>query len=382
MERWKRYSVYFLILLALTSIAMFVRLTYYCGCDGDPGTSKVLHAPDSARSTNILVSDGTTTDVLRYLVFSNISTINGTVTLMTDPLKIGSSNGRFSWDGSEVVVSNDAGSTTHSLAAPATLGSPVQFSNYSGHFRWNTTESRLEFSNDNTASWSAIGSGSGQGYALTSADHTNTFLETTKTGQYTQLDSTTLQMSFFANFADLATAENFIHRIEVGYSCTMLRFGKNASDQLVYEQGTTYDDPCVSTSYTTTATLTAAQQARWVEYAVQVDEGNNITFYVDGEIFEAGQAMTSAMLAQAVNNETLRFYEGWEGSGGPIKIGDDLTWPTTGWKGIDTETNAFPMAVLVLPLTEEGQSSVTDTVGSEAFAVDGDVTWETVRGGF
>lgn len=342
--------------------------------------------------TNILITDGTDTEVVRGLIFSNISAVGTDVNLVTDPFKFGTSNGRIQWETDHLEFSNDAGSTyTDFLELPYTnytafdlgasaVGGTVEL-DFAGNdaFRYDVGTSTIQFWNGSV--WQDVGSGSGSGFALDSTDHTNIFLANTKSGQYSQLDSTTLQMSFFANFTDLATAENLLHRIEAQYSCTLQRFGKDVSDQLVYEHTTTVATVCVTTVYTSTATLTAAHQARWVEYGVQINEAGNITFYVDGVAWDT-QAMTSSQATQATHNETLRLYEGWEGSGGAVKIGDTITWPTTGWKGIDTEMNTFPYAVFVLPLTEEGESTVTDTVGSEPLTKDGDVTWETVRGGF
>lgn len=342
--------------------------------------------------TNIFITDGTDTEVVRGLVFSNISTVGTDVTLVTDPLSFGVSDGRIQWNTDHLEFSNDAGVsyidfltlpytnfTAFDVGASASSGTVELDFAGDNAFRYDVGTTTIQFWNGSV--WQDIGSGSGSGFALTSTDHTNTFLTNTKEGQYTQFDSTTLQMSFFAKFNDLATAENFLHRGEIEYSCTLQRFGKNVSNQLVYEQGTTIDTVCVSTTYTSTAVLTAAHQSRWVEYGVQVNEAGNITFYVDGVAWDT-QAMTSAMATQSATWEVLALYEGWEGSGGAVKIGNTITWPTTGWKGIDTEMNTFPYAVFVLPLTEEGETIVTDTVGSEPLSKDADVTWETVRGGF
>jgi hypothetical protein len=341
--------------------------------------------------TNIVLTDGTDSKIADTIKFSNISTVGRTTELVTNPLRFAATNGRIQWNTDHLEFSNNGGSTyTNFLALPSTnattftFGSgastgtiDINFASYTG-LRYDIASGKVQFYD---SVWKDIGSGSGTSYILTSADHTNTFLNQTKTGQFTQLNSTTFQISAFAKFTDLTTAENILHRIEAGYSCTMMKFGKDATDHLFYTQGTAYADPCVVTTYTTTATLSAAQQNRWVEYAVQVNQAGNITFYVDGLAFDT-QAMTTAMAAQATANETLRLYEGWEGSGGAVKIGTLISWPTSGWKGIDTEMNTFPGAVFVLPLTETGESVVVDTIGNVFLAKDADVTWGTLRGGF
>lgn len=341
--------------------------------------------------TNIVITDGTDSKIVDTLKFSNISTVGRTTELVTNPLRFAATNGRIQWNTDHLEFSNNGGSTyTNFLALPSTnattftFGSgastgtiDINFASYTG-LRYDIASGKVQFYD---SVWKDIGSGSGTSYILTSADHTNTFLNQTKTGQFTQLNSTTFQISAFAKFTDLTTAENILHRIEAGYSCTMMKFGKDATDHLFYTQGTDYADPCVVTTYTTTATLSAAQQNRWVEYAVQVNQAGNITFYVDGLAFDT-QAMTTAMAAQATANETLRLYEGWEGSGGAVKIGTLISWPTSGWKGIDTEMNTFPGAVFVLPLTETGESVVVDTIGNVFLAKDADVTWGTLQGGF
>lgn len=68
-----------------------------------------------SRITNIL--DGNN-DQLKSVAMQNTTTVNGAVTIQVD-----------------------------------TLQQSVQFENYSGHLRWSTADSRLEYSNDDTVSW-------------------------------------------------------------------------------------------------------------------------------------------------------------------------------------------------------------------------------------
>jgi len=378
-----------LLLVAIVHTCfLFVLIWSLFSCEQMVSTKAQIPETTTPRRTVILVGD----DVLHELTMQNLTSVNGVVTVQVDTLEspvsvdtayLRDNAGRLefydnasTWqpvgiDGYTNASSFDIGPDLDGTLALKFGGTEAIY--------WNT--STLELKWWDGIQWRDFGSGSGQGFALTVDDHTNTALENTKSGQYAQLDSTTLQLSFLANFTDLATAENFLHRIETGYSCTEMRFGKNASDQLVYEHFTNHTSTCDSTTYTTTATLSSVQQGRWVEYAVQVDEAGNIVFYVDGEVFES-QAMTSAMDAQATDNEILRLYEGFRGGMGPVKIGTLITWPGSGWKGIDLEMQTFPGVVFGLPLSEYGQSTVTDVIGSEPLSKDGDVSWTSVSGGF
>jgi hypothetical protein len=352
----------------------------------DPMTPNETFSPSdspTSRVTNILVTDENgNSDILRQLTFSAITSVNGAVTLQTEPLQFGGTDGRVRWNGDHLEYSEDAGSSWIVLSEAQSLDSPIAFTNESGLFQWDSTQSRLEFSNDAGTTWAAIGAGGGNSdKALYSPDFTNTFLECTNEDQFTFLNSSTLQMRVFANLSSVTDAQNFLHRIEGKYACTMLRWGVTASSELFLEQGTAYvnETSCSSTTYTTSYTLESTMQDRWVEYAIQVNEGGNVTFYVDGDAAET-QAMSAVMANQTSAGETLRLYEGVAGYAGRVNIGNVLTWATTGWKGIDLEGQTFPGGIFFIPLHTE-EATITEEIQGDPFTVDGDLSWETVQGG-
>lgn len=293
----------------------------------------------TSRRTNILVTDGTTTDVLNTLTFSGISSLNGQVMLQTNPFRLGATNGLF---------------------------------------RWNAGSSSLQYSNDGGSSWADIGSGTGNAaHALHAPSHSYIMAQYAHNNTFSFVNASTLQLAAYANFSSLGTAENILHVIETGYACSVLSFGKNATNKLWLVQGTMYDDTCLYNLYTSSQALTTTHRQRWAEYAVKVQVGGNVVFYVDGAVFGSAQAM-SGRIFPSVANQTIYLYEGWGGQGGPIQIGTHPTWPDTGYKGISWERALFPARAFALPLAEGSGTTTTETINAFPFTLDSHVDWRDV----
>ena len=363
-----------------------------------PIKQSVVAASDTPTSRrSVIVADG---KVLREIAFNNITvTTGGVMTIpnpgsLSSPVTVGTS-AAIRENASALELSNDGSTwysfldipytnaTTFSVGIGDTAGTTSINLGDSPAFRYNHTSSKVEYYDGGF--WLEVGSGSGSGtdWALTSADHTNTFATYTKTGQFTALDLADFQATTFVYLQDLATAETFFHRTEAEYSCTMQKWGKDAANKLTWTVGTAYAASCVSTTLTSTWTFSAATLNRWVEISLRVDDtGNTLSFYVDGVMVDT-QAYAVSLLTQAAVNETIEIYAGVKGKGGPLKFGNSLTWPITAnaWKGIDKEGRTYPGLVWYAPLLEGKGTTIEDILSNDTFTLDGDVSWETIEGG-
>lgn len=203
-------------------------------------------------------------------------------------------------------------------------------------------------------------------WGIESTSHSNTLLSVSQE-TFTQFEQAELQLSVLAEVTDLAIEEVFVE-VETTYSaytCPKIRFGKTSTNYLFVEHCTNVMTAAY-TRYTSTIPLTAAQQGRMVEYAVKVDEGTGITFYMDGVADTL--SISTTMDKSGSGTDVLRLYKGFSGVAGPVKIGNAAVWPD-GWKGISRGGESFPFAVFLLPLSEGEGSSLSDAVGGLALTL-------------
>lgn len=235
----------------------------------------------------------------------------------------------------------------------------------SGVLKWSTDD----------AVYSSIGGGSSR-FGL----QTESTLETalTYTGDI-GFFSRDFQLAIFLEHRSLL-AQSYFRVENVGYACTRVDFGVDASQHLTFTY--TYDlANCYTATITSTYTLDITDDYnRMMELAVRVDStGGNITFYRDGEA--ENHVIGTAVDDFLWGNDVITIGGGFKGVTGAVRYGRDrLSWPLTGWKTIDYGVESFPGAALVLPLNEgQGFTGVTDIIGGRSFTLGAGVDWVNVN---
>ena len=358
---------------------------------------------DTVRTTVITVGNSIR---LRNIDFQNLSTTSGgNVTVAVDTLEpsvqFSTYSGQMRWDTatSKLQFSNDDGATWADIGASGEtvyrVNTSLQFGNTSGMLRYDGAN--MQYSNNGGSAWSNIGSGSGEGETM--ADYALVFPHLTTPpltfirpfSQDDIYDPVLFRIVIFANLSTVASPSGSLFRLNdtEDTECDLIDFGITES-------------PYTPRLYAKVATLLSFENCQyvnfssieisnyqydhvnaWREYALQGITEEGVTFYLNGNALSNHTTLASFdNCGEETLDYTVSIFDGIKGRAGELKFGRQAPWPTSGWKGFSLEGRLFTGLQIFLPLSEGEGNPREVMLNITSVSKDAAITWEEVEGGY